>query len=254
MKHFYLLLIVILISLVGISLIARQGIGDDSPPENMAQASSYEVTGNQTGQVIVKDKVSGRVIRRFQIEKGVIREVFLLDGGKTVSASQKDSTVFWDLDTGREIQRFEQRIYGFSHDKTKFFTYSPQGVLLYSYPEMKPVCELAKGLMVGPEKFLFSSDDGFLAILFATGRPESDEYYPGTGPVRRSIRYSKLFNIKTCREIQEFSQLKVSQLGEFSKDSKSYTLDNYAIFIENRYVKGSWRFDLTTNKLQKFFE
>jgi hypothetical protein len=44
--------------------------------------------------------------------------------------------VFWDLATGREIHRFPERIYGFSHDETKFFTCElPQGIIfLHGYP------------------------------------------------------------------------------------------------------------------------
>ena len=94
------------------------------------KANRYSVSGSRSGTVTVTETVSGKVVRTFQMDSGVVvRETFLLDGGKTVAASQKDHAVFWDLETGREIRRFPQRIYGFSPDETKFFTYESPGHL-----------------------------------------------------------------------------------------------------------------------------
>jgi hypothetical protein len=252
MKPFYLLLITTLLGLASISVIVGQSKGNSSFTVNRAQASPYEVSGNRNGQVVVRNTLSGEVIRTFQMGKGVVREVFLLRGGKTVAASQGDRAVFWDLSTGQEINRLEQRIYGFSHDETKFFTYDSGKVILYSYPQLEPICELTNNTGIGPEWFRFSPDDRFLVILFATGRPESDEYYPGLAPLRRSIRYSRLFELKTCQEIQEFSKLRVIELGEFSSDSYFYNLRNTPVLIEEegRYIEGSWQYNLVTNKIQ----
>lgn len=222
---------------------------DNSQFRDRLLNSPYEVQGNRKGQVTVKNAVTQEVIRRFQMKEGVVREVFLLDKGKTVGASQKDHAVFWDLQTGQEIRRFKERIYGFSHDETKFFTYNQEGVFLFVYPTMNLTCKLAQGPMVGPEKFLFSPNDQFLVILFASGRPSSDEHYPASEAVLRGIRYTKLFNLKICREIENFSKFDIAQLGEFSNDSRFYDLKNTLVFTNNRYLKGSWRFDLRKNKI-----
>jgi hypothetical protein len=255
MRFFYLLLLIVsIVGVLNVSVITGQDRENGSFQKPMVQASSYTINGDRKGQVTVQNPVSGQIIRTFQMREEVVREVFLLDSGKIVAASQKDHAVFWDMDTGQEIHRFPERIYGFSHDQKRFFTYSPQQeISLYSYPDMRLACKLPKGFIAGPEKFMFSPDDRFLGILFATGRPESDEYYPGTGSLRRSIVYSKLFDIKKCQEILEFSKLKVIQLGEFSSDSNFYNLNNSLVFIENegRYVEGEWRFNLTKNKIEK---
>lgn len=235
------------LGLICVSVIAEQN------QENKEPVKSYEVSGDRQGQVTVKDRISQRVIRTFQMPPGVVREVFLLDDGKIVGASQQNRAIFWNLGTGQEISQFPQRIYGFSHDETQFFTYAPGKLLVYNYPKLILKCELKNLDMIGPEKFVFSPDDRFLAVLLATGRPENDENYPGTGPLRRSIRNSKLFDISNCQEIQEFSKLMIFQLGKFSDNSQFYDLKEYPLYVEseNRYVTAAWRFALKTKKLQK---
>lgn len=74
--------------------------------DNRPSTSRYSVSGSRNGLVTVKEPIFSEVIRTFQMDTGVVvRETFLLDGGKTVAASQKDHTVFWNLETGREISR-----------------------------------------------------------------------------------------------------------------------------------------------------
>lgn len=246
---------VICLGMVGVETSAG-GTRDNSPDlKNTMPASRYIVSGDRQGKVTVKDAVSLEVIRTFQMDSGVVvREVFLLDGGKTVGASQKDKAIFWDLDTGREIRRLNQRIYGFSHDEKKFFTfYHPEGVVLYAYPNLARICQLKKWPSFGPRGFRFSPDDRFLAIQFQTGFPSRDENYPYSDTVTRGIVYTKLFHIPNCQEIQEFSALRISSLGQFSPDSKFYDLKNVFTYIEGGRLptRGSWRFDLTTYKVEK---
>ncbi len=207
------------------------------------------ISGDRKGHVTVKEAVSGHVRYRFQMETGVVRELYLLDNGNTLVATQKDHTVFWDLATGSEIRRFDQRIYGFSNNETLFFTYNTDGVFLHAYPSMKGVCQLCKGPMLGPDAHLFSPNDQFLAILFSSGRPSSDSHYPRSNPVFRGNTYSKLFDLLTCQEIQEFSKLDVVRLGEFSSDSTAYDLKEAEISLEGRRLSGAWRFDLTNKNV-----
>jgi hypothetical protein len=132
-KHFYLfILALILCTTIALGSILPAVTADsegkigkiaDLRRENTVSNSRYSVSGDIHGIVTVKDAVSSEVIRTFQMDNGrVVCKTFLLDGGKTVAASQIDHTVFWQLATGREVRRFPQRIYGFSHDETKFFT------------------------------------------------------------------------------------------------------------------------------------
>lgn len=217
---------------------------------NTAQVGSYIASGDRQGQVTVREITSGEVIHTFGMDEGiVVREVFLLDGGKTVAASQKKHAIFWDLATGKEIYRFSQRIYGFSHDETKFFTYKyPEGMFLYSYPDLRQICTLAKKRMPpGLFHFLFSPNDRFLVVWFANGYPSSDENYPRRNPVRSALACTKLFNLNTCQEIQEFSQLRALGEGKFSQDSRFYDFKKTKRSLpDNNLVTKSWRFNLTT--------
>ena len=225
-------------------------IADNTPP-----ASRYSISGSRNGIVTVKDAVSSEVIRTFQMDAGVVvRETFLLDGGKTVAASQKDHAIFWNLETGREIRRLPQRVYGFSHDETKFFTYElPQGIVfMYNYPSFTLICKILKG-GAGPEQFRFSPNDRFLNIVFATGYPPTDENYPHSNPTRSSLIYAKLFDIQTCQEIKEFSQLRLGNIGEFSADSIFLVTPQY-IYVDvnsDRLVRTLWRFNLKTYQVEK---
>ena len=84
---------------------------------NVVQAGGYQVRGNRQGQVTVREITSFEVIGTFEIDEGVVvREVFLLDGSKTIAACQKDHAIFWHLATGEQIYRFPKRIYGFSNN------------------------------------------------------------------------------------------------------------------------------------------
>lgn len=261
MKHFFLFILALILSgamaLGSIShgvTASNQGeierIADKTP-----SASRYSISGSRNGIVTVKDAVSSEVIRTFQMDAGVVvRETFLLGGGKTVAASQKDHAVFWDLEKGKEIRRFPQRIYGFSHDETKFFTYKfPQGIIfLHSYPSFTLVCKIWKG-GGGPVQFRFSPNDRFLNIQFATGYPESDENYPLGNPSRGGVNYARLFHIQTCQEIKEFYQLRLVNIGEFSADSSflSTSQDIITDLSSRRILRTWWRFNLKTYKVEK---
>ncbi|MEG4802218.1 hypothetical protein QUB63_19530 [Microcoleus sp. ARI1-B5] len=222
---------------------------------NTVSANRYSVSGSRNGIVTVKDAVSSEVIRTFKMDDGVVvRETFLLDGGKTVAASQKDHAIFWELDTGKEIRRFPQRIYGFSHDETKFFTYKfPQGIIfMHSYPSFTLVCKWKKGAP-GPKQFRFSPNDRFLNITFGNGYPPSDENYPLPDRSGGPVNYARLFDIETCQEIKEFSQLDLLSIGEFSADSNFLVTPEY-IYVDvnsDRLVRTLWRFNLKTYKVEK---
>ena len=234
---------------------------------NTPSVSRYSVSGSRQGQVTVKEATTGKIIRTFQMDSGVVvRETFLLDGGKTVAASQKDHAVFWDLATGREISRFPQRIYGFFHDGTKFFTLkslAEGSLLLYAYPSLISFCELipeaagGNGIM----DFSLAPNDRFLSVMFAPNYPESDENYPQGDPSARTVITVNLFNLETCQEIKEFTQAFSPGLntGTFSQDSNFIELKTFfsgkAFFqgkeLSIRFEWGTWRFNLKTYQIEK---
>lgn len=221
---------------------------------NTVSASRYSVSGSRQGIVTVKDAVSSEVIRTFKMDDGVVvRETFLLDGGKTVAASQKDHAVFWELDTGKEIRRFPQRIYGFSHDKTKFFTWQAvdkkHNILLYSYPDMNLMCKLLPYQGLGPETFQFSPNDGFLVVTLYTGVPLSDEDYLNPPMHISGLRLTNLFDLKMCQVIEQYSQLLYGGLAKFSPDSKFYILKE-SLIVNGRRISGPCNFNLSNYQLE----
>ena len=79
----------------------------DLRQDSTVSNSRYSVSGDVQGKVTVKDAVSSEVIKTFQMDvQAVIWKTFLLNGGKTIAASQRSHTASGDLETGREIRRF----------------------------------------------------------------------------------------------------------------------------------------------------
>jgi hypothetical protein len=228
--------------------------------DNNVSNSRYFVNGYRQGRVLVKHAMTAEVIRAFLMDYGVVvRETFLLDGGKTVAASQKDHTVFWDFETSREIRRFSQRIYGFYHDETKFFTLKePEGTLvLYAYPSLKFICELIpKENRGGIMNFSLAPNDRFLIVMFAPNYPESDENYPLGDPSARTVISVNLFNLETCQEIKEFTQA----FGSSGFDMGIFSPDSNFLYLKRAYFSkpgssnsevGSWRFNLKNYQIEK---
>jgi hypothetical protein len=221
---------------------------------NTVSASRYSVSGDRHGIVTVKNAVSSEVIRTFKMDDGVVvRETFLLNGGKTVAASQKDHTVFWELATGKEIRRFPQRVYGFSHDETKFFTWQAMdkkhNILLYSYPDMNLMCKLLPYQGLGPETFQFSPNDRFLVVTLYTGVPLSDEDYLNPPIHISGLRLTNLFDLKMCQVIEQYSKLLYGDVAEFSPDSKFYILKG-SLIVNGRRISGPCNFNLSNYQLE----
>ncbi|MDY7012759.1 MAG: hypothetical protein SVX43_04010 [Cyanobacteriota bacterium] len=125
---------------------------------------------------------------------------------------------------------------------------------MYNYPQLELICDLAENLTIGPEDFQFSPNDRFLVILFSSAKPEDDNNYPDHNDTLKNITYSKLFDTRKCIEDAQFARLGLRKLGHFSENSKFYELINFSIFIENQFILGSWRFDLTNNQLYRVEE
>lgn len=256
MRNFFLFglaFILVFFSSIALSHVPK-GVtaSDDVSIGRVAQVSRYQVSGDRQGKVTVRDTVSGEVIRSFVMDEGVVvRETFLLDNGRTVGASQKDHAVFWDLATGREIRRFPERIYGFSHDETKFFTYGSKQVFLYAYPDLTPVCK-SETELYRPRDFQFSPDDRFVAIFFLRGLSASDESYPlWRSNIVSGVPTMSVFNTVTCQRL-------LQKLGAFGPDSTRFSPDSrYYYFKESRFtndgqvVEELWQINLETQELKK---
>ncbi|MDY7013141.1 MAG: hypothetical protein SVX43_05975 [Cyanobacteriota bacterium] len=215
----------------------------------------------------VTDPISGNIIRTFQMTEGVVvRETFLLDNGRTVGASQKDRAVFWDLETGREIGRIDQRVYGFSEDEKKLWTFGSRGLLVYSYPELIQTCQLtdrpAREGGTGPGKFQFSPDSRFLVIYFSPGRPAADEDYPEpgfTGIIMGpgSGGFRSFFELQTCQSIlheKHYGFPNPAYRGQFSLDSRFYEIEKVPMPWERRVAFFTFRLNLETYEVEQIFE
>ena len=264
MQHFSLFILTLILSVTMALGSILPGVTADKQGEveriadlrrdNTVSNGRYSVSGDIHGIVTVKDAVSSDVIRTFQMDvRGVVWKTFLLNGGKTIVASQKGHTVFWDLETGREIRRFPQRIYGFSHDETKFFTWKlvdkNHNILLYSYPNMNLTCKLLPYQGLGPEKFQFSPNDRFLAVDLYTGVPLSDEEYLDPPMHISGLRLRNLFDLKMCQVIEQYSKLLYGGLAEFSPDSKFYILKE-SLSINGRRISAPCNFNLSNYQLE----
>lgn len=264
MKHFFLSILAFILSvtmalssiLPGVTAYNEVKIEKiaDLRQEHKVSNDRYSVSGDRQGKVTVKNAISSEVIRTFQMDiRAVVWKTFILNDGKTIAASQRGHTVFWDLETGREICRFPQRIDGFSHDETKFFTWKlvdkNHNILLYSYPNMSLTCKLLPFQGLGPEKFQFSPNDRFLAVDLYTGVPLSDEDYLNPPMHISGLRLRNLFDLKICQVIEQYSKLLYGGLAEFSPDSKFYIL-NDPISVDGRRISTPCNFNLSTYQLE----
>ncbi len=207
--------------------------------------------GDRSGRIVVRSRVTNAVVLTVNMPSGVVREIFLLDGEHVLAASQAASTYLWELPSGRLKKTMAARTYGFSHAGTIFITQTGQGVGVRAYPSGKLVCRLAAHETLGIEGSLFSPDDRYLALLFASGRPSDDAHYPGPSPVYRSAARSLLFDLHSCAEVGAFTRLKATELGVFSSDSRYYDLTDTIVETNGDFLHGSWRFDLTAGTLAR---
>jgi len=249
-------LCLLILPFIGTSALADNGVGEWYLQRgNTNTVGRYQISGDRAGLVTVKDITTGKTIRTFEMDKNlVVRETFILNGGKTVAASQKDHTVFWDLATGKKIARVPQPVYGFSHDEQKFFTYDSRGeIFLYAFPSFRPICPLRQKIGAsGPVAFQFSPNNRLLAINFMTALPAEEINYPYPNPLTWGTSYTKLFNLETCQEVPEFNSLNFPHLfGRFSPDSRFYEIKDVRPRSDRNFPIGAWRVNLTTFELEQ---
>ena len=218
------------------------------------RTTRYSLTGNREGRVSFGD-FQKQVYNHFQMDADKwVREVFVLDDGKTVGASQADHTVFWDATTGKETGRVAQRVYGFAHTGREFFTRSADGKFwLYSYPQFKRLRQIITHTNRGVEAFLFSPNDRYLAMKVESARPESEETYPYPHNSNKNSVSTNIYDMKTGEEVSSESTYQFHNMGIFSPDSRYYDVDE-TITLRSGVVSGVWRYDLTTLKVSKIGE
>ena len=188
-------------------------------------SGNLTLTGNQQGQAILRNTLTDSTVT-FQADAGKwVREVFLLDGGKTVGASQADHTVFWNVTNSQQIGRIEARVYGFSHNQKLCFAQTPGGMLqLYAYPSLKLRGRLNSVEQKGADEFLFSPDDHYLMLQITRLRPESEADYPKSHFAFHSYTNVNLYNLIEVREIIQFARFHDFGMETFTPDSRCVVL------------------------------
>ena len=209
------------------------------------RTSRYSVTGDNEGLVKFGD-FKRKVFNHFQMDKGKwVRELFVLNDGKTIGASQIDHTVFWETATGKEVGRVHEHVYGFSHNQKYFIAQdSRYDISIYEYAGFKRVAQFASPAR-GVCAYLFSPDDNYCAIQFAGNFPAPDSIYPGELQARSNIVRVQVYRLDPVGEVPNFASLNVTSIGTFAADSSAYFGDS-PIYKGRDRIDGSWRFDLKT--------
>ena len=161
-------------------------------------------------RVTVIDDETGEAIRSFEVD--FFLRAFLLDNGRTVAVTRaiggdpsepppthREITIFWYVETGEEIARLPDRVYGFSEDESLFFTQTRRGIFLYQYPSRERICLLSAQPSGFPNAFQFSPDNRFLAITSSGVDPDA----PIPPVLGINVITTALFNTEECREVLE---------------------------------------------------
>lgn len=208
----------------------------------------YTVTGNKEGLVKFGD-FQRNVYNHFQMDTGKwARELFVLNDGKTVGASQEDHTVFWNAATGKEIGRVSEHVYGFSHDQKHFIAQNGHNkISIYQYAGFKRIAQFQPPCYGGICAFLFSQDDRYCAVSFESASPASEATYPMVFNMK-NMSAIQLYSLSPVGEVPNFAALNAN-MGTFADDSSAYFGSN-PVYIGNDWTDGPWRFDLKTFKVE----
>ena len=209
----------------------------------------YSVTGDKEGRVKFAD-FKRNISNHFQMDAGKwARELFVLDDGRTVGASQIDHSIFWDAATGKEIGRVSEHVYGFSHDQKHFVAQNGHDkISIYEYPSLKRVAQLQPPISGGLSEFLFSPNDQYCAIAFETALPAPEATYP-FAPALKNIGQVQLYCLDPVGEVPNFAPLHTLQIGTFASDSSAY-FGSGDIYVGRDRITAPWRFDLKTFKVE----
>ncbi len=223
---------------------------------NAVVSGNLMLVGTPLGQAVLINAQTG-VKTVFQADEDKwVREVFLLDGGKTVGASQADHTVFWNVATGQEIGRLETRVQGFSHDQKLCFALTPveRYLQIYAYPSLKIVGSITSYHEHSVSQSLFSPNDRYLLVQTQNNAQESEITYPR--PDYTNVFHVRtrvyLYDLTTMKELPGFSHSFVHDMGTFSADSKFVDMGKDSVMSCSMAEPNAiWRFDIAADDMTK---
>ena len=212
------------------------------------RTARYAVSGDNEGHVNFAD-FRRNITNHFRMDAGKwAREIFVLDDGKTIAASQEDHAVFWNTATGKEIGRVPEHVYCFSRDQKHFIAQNRHDkISIYEYAGFKRIAQLPY-MGGGVSVFLFSPDDQYCAIEFQSAYPAPEETYPFVKARSNNVQV-RLYCLDPFSEVLNFPVLNISRIGTFAADSSAY-LGNETLYIKRDRIEGPWRFDLKTFKVE----
>ena len=211
--------------------------------------------GDRIYQVTVIDNETGETILTFGLSNTFSARAFLIDEGETVAIAQslsmnppfEEVTTFLDIDTGEEITRLPERVYGFSEDESLLVTRAPQEMAIHSYPSLTQRCRLTGEYWRYPTGLRLSPDHRFLLVYFVS--KDLDTRIPTFSSV---ISWIQLFDIEECERVSEFPRLWTISDPVFSDDSRFLYLGEERVCWHEFSTEGNCRFNLTTYEVEFF--
>ena len=224
------------------------------PAAHTAILGDLTLTGNQQGQALLTNKQTG-VTTVFRADPNKwAREVFLLDGGKVLAASQPHDTVFWNAASHLRIGRIEARVYGFSHNQKLFFAQTADHRMqLYAYPSLRLLGNFSEYSRFCVNQFVFSPDDHYLLAEHRASTGEAEANYPNRGFVFKEKIHAVLYDLVKIAEVEEFNRYRVAGLGAFSPDSRAINFgDVYSLACDQTETEATtWQYDIAAGTLTK---
>ncbi len=211
--------------------------------------------GDRIYQVTVIDNETGETILTFGLSNTFSARAFLIDEGETVAIAQslsmnppfEEVTTFLDIDTGEEITRLPERVYGFSEDESLLVTRAPQEMAIHSYPSLTQRCRLTGEYWGYPIGNQFSPNHRFLLVYVFSMDIDMRMPTPSTG----EVGWFQLFDIEECEKVSEFPERWIISDPVFSDDSRFLYLGEGHVCLREG-IEDNCRFNLSTYEVETF--
>ncbi|MGC1248957.1 MAG: hypothetical protein WA865_22295, partial [Spirulinaceae cyanobacterium] len=118
--------------------------------------------------------------------------------------------------------------------------------LVYRYPELDSKCKMPIFFVPESDYFRSSPDGRYLAIPGSNPKPQGE--FASSGRVLSS---SELYDLQSCSEVNiaEHLALRLTNVGEFSADSRYYLMQNASFRVGNHTAFGAIKFNLQTGEI-----
>ena len=227
-----------------------QDNGEQDEPQNRSVR-----VGGRIYRLTVIDNETGETILTFDLNNTFSARGFLIDEEETVAIAQslsvnppfEEMATFLNIDTGEEIARLPERVYGFSEDESLLVTRNPQEMAIYSYPNLTERCRLTGEYWGYPISTQFSPSHRFLLVYVFSMDIDMRMPRPSTG----EVGWFQLFDIEECEKVSEFPGRWIISDPVFSDDSRFLYLGEGHVCLREG-IEDNCRFNLTTYEVESF--